>query len=367
MRNLGLDLLRFIAVFLVIGVHLHLPDNPNFVLATWARGGWIGVDLFFVLSGFLVSSLLFKEHLRNGKLHVGRFLIRRGFKIYPAFWVLLLVSLFVREATGDPPALKNKLGEILFLQNYLGGLWAHTWSLAVEEHFYLGIAALFLVIMAINPKTGFRIIPVAFAVIALVCLGLRMLNPLIYQEYSHQNFLYGTHIRVDSLFFGVLIAYLFHYKDLAKRIQNIPTVVLIGLGGALLTPAFVFSLEEHIWISVVGVILFYLGSGSILMGAIRLEAPSNRVLNFFGRLGGASYSVYLWHMPLSIWGYAILKGVFGIDNFLVYLVLYVTGSFAIGWAMNHLVESPVLLLRERLFPSKIKATEPSKVHTDTNS
>src|SRR5215831_18752084 len=84
-RNAQLDALRAIAVLLVLGRHL-----PFFPL--WIRVGWTGVDLFFVLSGFLISGLLFREYKATGGIRIGRFLVRRGFKIYPAYYLFLTGS-----------------------------------------------------------------------------------------------------------------------------------------------------------------------------------------------------------------------------------------------------------------------------------
>ncbi len=95
MRNLGLDILRFIACSLVIFRHVQGPENFNIFIQTLNKGGWIGVDLFFVLSGFLIASLLFKEHKASGSIDLKRFLIRRGFKIYPAFWIFTLFSIAI--------------------------------------------------------------------------------------------------------------------------------------------------------------------------------------------------------------------------------------------------------------------------------
>lgn len=83
MRNTGLDLLRLVAILLVLGRHLLPGYENNTFLSIWRTGGWVGVDLFFVLSGFLVSGLLFEEYKKRGSLDLKRFLIRRGFKIYP--------------------------------------------------------------------------------------------------------------------------------------------------------------------------------------------------------------------------------------------------------------------------------------------
>src|SRR5271168_36950 len=87
-----LDVLRGVAILLVLGRHLDsVPtDAPGAIQSAfdlWMRAGWIGVDLFFVLSGFLVSGLLFREYARYGDVRAGRFLLRRGLKIYPAFYV----------------------------------------------------------------------------------------------------------------------------------------------------------------------------------------------------------------------------------------------------------------------------------------
>lgn len=95
-----IDILRAVAVLLVLGRHL-TPCPEGFshflhhVTRIWNQGGWIGVDLFFVLSGFLVSGLLFREHEKFHELHIGHFLIRRGFKIYPPFWLLIGATVLV--------------------------------------------------------------------------------------------------------------------------------------------------------------------------------------------------------------------------------------------------------------------------------
>src|SRR5215211_479046 len=101
MRLKNLDVLRAVAVLLVLGRHVNVvapmpadvPGPVALAIRAWVKVGWTGVDLFFVLSGFLVSGLLFAEYRKNGELRIGRFLIRRGFKIYPPFWVLMAVTL----------------------------------------------------------------------------------------------------------------------------------------------------------------------------------------------------------------------------------------------------------------------------------
>ena len=89
MRNKRLDVLRCVAILFVIFQHGNILEFFN-------RAGWIGVDLFFVLSGFLISGLLFGEYQRRGSIQLKRFYIRRGFKIYPAFYVFLAVTALIQ-------------------------------------------------------------------------------------------------------------------------------------------------------------------------------------------------------------------------------------------------------------------------------
>src|SRR5262245_42677041 len=98
-RALRLDLLRALAIFLVLGRHMYpladrTPQPILFMCQLWRSSGWIGVDLFFVVSGFLVSGLLFSEYQQRGKIRIWRFYIRRGFKIYPAFYLMILITAF---------------------------------------------------------------------------------------------------------------------------------------------------------------------------------------------------------------------------------------------------------------------------------
>ena len=129
-----LDVLRAVAVLLVLCSQVHSFD--------WLqRCGWIGVDLFFVLSGFLVSGLLYSEYKKYGSLSPKRFLVRRGLKIYPAFYTFVIGSVILMLLTRMKIPLDLLLAEILFVQNYYGALWGHTWSLCIEEHFYLLLTA----------------------------------------------------------------------------------------------------------------------------------------------------------------------------------------------------------------------------------
>ena len=118
-RSIEIDFLRGIAILLVLVHH----GNLSFFLA---KIGWVGVDLFFVLSGFLVGGLLFKEVIKTGEVKAGRFLIRRGLKIYPGFYLFIAVTVIARlihvsrgNVSQDFTAYQL-WSELLFVQNYFG-------------------------------------------------------------------------------------------------------------------------------------------------------------------------------------------------------------------------------------------------------
>ena len=192
----------------------------------------------------------------------------------------------------------------------------------------------------------------------MLCLSLRVGNLLVFDAYSHQSFLFGTHIRIDSLMFGVLLSYLWHFHDLESRVRKFGIVGLSAGGLLLLSPAFFFPLEEHKWVSVFGVIPFYLGSGLLILAALRVRSTSNRFWALCGTLGASSYSIYLWHMPVEAWGWTIVRRAFGLDSFVWYFCFYLIGTMVVGWLMSLLVEWPVLKIRDRLFPNEPKPPKP---------
>ncbi len=228
-----------------------------------------------MLSGFLVSGLLpFKDDRRAGSVSAGRFLIRRGFKIYPAFYALLAFTMAKALAEGmsiDAFSWWNVAAEAFFFQNYTHGIFPHTWSLAVEEHFYI-LAALTLALMA--RKGGddpFRRLPRCFAVVAVLCLAGRLLMDAAVPAYHGYIHLFPTHLRLDGLTFGVLLSYLFHFhrerleRSLTGRVRE---RVLVAAGLALLLPAFLFAHDENPAIYTVGVSGFFIGSGLLVLATV---------------------------------------------------------------------------------------------------
>ena len=358
-----LDLLRAVAIFLVIGNHAAIcPPETSFYLnqltSVWYRGGWTGVDLFFVLSGFLIAGLLFNEYKTSETIDIKRFLIRRGFKIYPAFWFLILATLAITVLSGDAIYRGGFLSELLFIQNYHGGIWAHTWSLAVEEHFYIFLSFLFFVFLFIkrNSKENvFDFIPKVFLTLAVVCLACRIfLDDFAGFEYTIN--IEQTHLRIDSLFFGVFLSFLWNFRSLGESEFLRKNRFLIGLVGVCcFVPAFVFELKETFWLATFGLTLLYLGGGFLLLALLKSDFGNSKVLLTAAEIGKYSYSIYLWNLPTHYW---LMKFTdLAVQNWFLYALIYWSGTLVLGIGPAKLIEYPILCLRDKIMPSNISAVK----------
>lgn len=355
-RLLSLDVLRAVAIILVLFNHMY--DPPRSMVEVMRKGfvllghvGWIGVDLFFVLSGFLVSGLIFREHIRTRQFQMGNFYIRRGLKIYPSLYFLVFVSILVQtNVFNDPPPLRDILGDLFFVQNYVGAVWGHTWSLAVEEHFYILLPPIlmFLAVSYKNTTNPFRLIPAFFLLVAVVELGLRIYMNLNY-SYKAGTHMFPSHLRFDSLLFGVLISYFYHYHhqsfiDFVKK-WRLPAFLVVFV---LLAPLLILP-KSHPLVSSVGLTLIFMLAGTTMSWLLTIRFPKNWFTSAAGYIGLHSYSIYLWHYAIIFW----LMGPMQKAGFSwpVYTVVYFIVSIAAGIVMAKSVEFPVLYLRDRWFPA----------------
>jgi peptidoglycan/LPS O-acetylase OafA/YrhL len=350
----SLDILRALAILLVIGRHLSLEGSEGLptalrqALGLWNRVGWAGVDLFFVLSGFLVSGLLFSEHLKFRGIAYLHFVVRRGLKIYPAFYVMIGATLAAGAWSGSGPTARNVWGELLFVQNYVGALWNHTWSLAVEEHFYLAIGV--FVALCSRADRVRSVVP-AFFLIAVTSLftrvwlydrGLALPSELQFQ----------THTRADALMFGVLLSYAYHFHRAGlQAVVSRYAVGILVLSLGLLAPLFLIDIERGRFGVTYGLTLTYLGFGGIvLLAAFRPAGTRALPARALAAIGAASYSIYLWHVPVRHWfaGSTLPAGL----PYGARVAGYVLACLLVGILMAKAVEVPFLKLRDRAFPSR---------------
>jgi peptidoglycan/LPS O-acetylase OafA/YrhL len=321
----------------------------------WRAGGWVGSDLFFVLSGFLVSGLLFAEFKARGRISPLRFYVRRGWKIYPSYFVMLATTVALILSQGGRFAPIKLVAEVFFFQNYVPGLWNHTWSLAVEEHFYFLLPLVCLAVMRASGTRPAPLKPILYvgAGVAVCAFVLRVVNAVDHQAYSHYTHLYPTHLRLDSLFFGVMLSYAYHFHTQAFVRVLTPWRYALMAGGILLfVPAFILPLESSPLIYTVGFTVLYVASGMLMVGALLCDVQGSRMLGGLATIGSYSYSIYLWHMPVALLGIPMLERWIGAPfNPGTWMTLYLGGSIAFGVAMAKLVEMPTLRFRDRHFPA----------------
>ena len=370
-RLAELDVLRGVAVLMVLWHHADHFEAAiaKFPLWLWRvltysqTGGWSGVDLFFVLSGFLVSGLLFREYLRYGTIGYLRFYIRRGLKIYPAFYVMLATTVLVLLCQAKPFPWQPFISEALYIQSYFEGLWGHTWSLAVEEHFYLCLPLiLFMAGRMSNGKSranAFHRLPFIFVIAALAILCLRTWAVAHHlTKHSLWRVYFMTHTRLDAVLFGVCISWLHHFHpQILVRWVSRRRFLQLAFATACVLPPFIPRVT-NVYNYSIGLTLNYIGYGLFLTHFIYWSSPiKDRLLKrlpLLRNIGKYSYSIYLWHVPLLAWWLPWLA--IWIQNPALYFMVgcsaYLTGSVAIGILASKLIEFPVLHIRDRIFPSR---------------
>jgi peptidoglycan/LPS O-acetylase OafA/YrhL len=339
MRIKGLDLLRGIAVILVLFRH-----GSSFVNIL-SDIGWMGVDLFFVLSGFLVSGIVFKEYINNKKVNVKRFLIRRGLKIYPSFYIFIAVSIVAHFIfKGGNYKIHQIINEIFYLQNYGEGMWFHTWSLAVEEHFYIGLAVFIFFAIKTNMIEKRNYVIAFFIAIYITSLLMRIfaLNDLHHDE----RFLTYTHIRIDGIIIGVLLSYIYYfttgYKIFLKH-RNL----FLGISILLVSPLLILKGQGPYIYYVLS--LINIGFGLMVFYALGISSSKLPFLidipfSALSFIGIHSYSIYLWHILVLM-----LVSLVEFNNLYIEMFVAIVLPIIVGIVLSYLIEKPFLMIRETVF------------------
>jgi peptidoglycan/LPS O-acetylase OafA/YrhL len=343
-RNQNLDFLRAIAVLMVMCRHFRfIPGSSH---------GWAGVDLFFVLSGFLIGGLLFQQWKNTDALQIRRFYLRRALKLYPSFYFLIAATAVVSFWVGQPITRRQALVEVFFLQSYLTPYWPHAWSLAVEEHFYI-LLPLALWIMSRYGRRAdpFRHVITLFAVAAVACPIFRVIT----DDGRSARDLTATlqsHLRVDALLFGVLLCYLKMFRpEVFKQWAR----SRLGLLMTFLAVAILLAVpKETHFMKTIGLTIVYLGFGFLVIRVADGRAPhiAQPTVRLLAKMGFHSYPIYLWHEAVHR---AALSWIPGHYRFLQFAV-YVAGCIIAGIAASKLIEVPVLAYRDRHFPRDRRST-----------
>jgi peptidoglycan/LPS O-acetylase OafA/YrhL len=388
-RIASLDVVRGLAILMVITTHNAIfPQAHGFLYAPITimnRIGWSGVDLFFVLSGFLVGGLLMREQKQQNRIDAGGFLIRRASKVWPSYFVFLAayaaVQIMDARNGGTPASRAEALARdlwpnLLHVQNYFDSTSqvAWFWSLAVEEHFYLALPWVLKWVFNspadARPGAAGRRMATIFGIVAAGCLLLRWRAGLlttpspIKTPYIHA---FPTHLRVDSLFAGVSIAYLVEFHGaFIERLRPLRYLVL-AVGIVPWVVCYQLADQLQVFLYPWGLTLLYLGAACVVTFAYLAHDPRattgslslrRYVVPVIAWIGVRSYCIYVWH------GYFakpvanrlahlvhLAPGEPGLRGWL-YDAIYVAVPVLVGAAAYVLIEKPGLKLRYLLLPAR---------------
>jgi len=327
----ALDGLRALAIILVFLHHMsgHIPVVGRFTLGlNWfADQGWLGVDLFFVLSGFLITGILLDTREANN--YFSGFYARRILRIFPLYYVVLTVVILVGKWINSPPLTatlplpQDRWLYYCYLTNWLG-LWkanygpnylAHFWSLAVEEQFYLVWP---LIVWLARP----RAIPWVAGGLAAVAAVVRVI--WVAHSGPQQAIAWATICRLDELFAGALCAYLFRNPARMLKVRKwLPGTAILGIGSffvilsgmrffprPMMKWLYVFPSAWHalndpalFFIECGGFVLLALGFAAIVLLAAHTDGKKTWMQKFLtsrvlAPIGAYSYGIYVFHVPI---------------------------------------------------------------------
>nr|WP_257032137.1 acyltransferase [Paraburkholderia bryophila] len=336
-----------------MGFHFHAVHTGNYLIQVieypLKNFGREGVNLFFTLSGFLVGGLLLRQYAETGHVDARRFIVRRIFRIWPAYYVLIAFHVLAGRHPWNTFLVQN----LTHLQNYLGTSITQTWSLAVEEHFYLVLPAL-LLLFARWKLGAWTIVGVLTGICAVVltarCFAVAggdLDGAFAYTQY-----------RIDSLLVGVILSAIYWmkpavYHQLAKRKG------LLILGVVILCAWLVLATKNLALDESIGYTIQALGFAALIVLVLEYSGSLRESWIYRGVawIGLYSYGIYLWHSLALAPGDMLIRKTtaMGFPPSLIW-VLALTAQFAIaifiGYVTTRAIEYPFLLMRNALFPEK---------------
>lgn len=356
----ALDGVRGVSILVVLFHHGYL--------FLYGRGGFLGVDIFFVLSGLLITALLAQEWQEKRSISFKNFYTRRALRLLPALFVLVLVTsiqtLVFPPDGGMLPVFKHLLAVLFYVSNWVGGnkVIGHTWSLSIEEQFYIVWPLLFFLMLRLrlSPRQLLLVLAAGTALVAIHRARLFYLRyggitpPADFGRDFDFRLYTGTDTRCDSLLVGCMAGVLLAWRMIPTSAWFLKMMRVVAFVSCLLLSisiVFVPIFASYLYyggftviaLAIASTILFLMGSPASLLSKV-LQWP---LLTWFGRL---SYSLYLWHVSVYFLYYKLFKP-FPIKSYTLRLFLPLAiefaGSVVVACVSYYLIEQPFLRLKQR--------------------
>jgi peptidoglycan/LPS O-acetylase OafA/YrhL len=363
-RSPGLDLLRSLAILLVITWHIPQSYYPFGVKPP----GWIGVDLFFVLSGYLIGSQLLRPYTQNRHISFATFYARRALRIFPAY-IVVVVIYFTIHSFREQPNIAPLWRFLTFTQNFglnslATGAFSNAWSLCVEEHFYLVLPLVVVWLMkkpTVFKTLLFSVTVLVFGVLLRGFLWIHYVKPLSALEEKIvlpvylEKIYYPTYARLDGLLVGVLLAAISLFRpDWWRRIRSNQSLLLL-MGLTSLALAVWICRDMHSFsTAVIGFPLLALSFGLLLTcGLSWNKIPFQRGANAGAVL---AYSIYLTHKPIMHLDHQYVSNF--VHNRILSFLTYPVSILAAAAILHLCIERPFLKLRSRIveMPLRIRVS-----------
>jgi peptidoglycan/LPS O-acetylase OafA/YrhL len=351
----SLDGLRAIAIFLVLALHVSqrfrwpVHGTVTFDLLV-GRAGTIwpgdGVGIFFVLSGYLITTLLLREYEKSGGVAIGAFYGRRAFRILPPLLVYLVFAYFYCICDRIPFTAQNFTSALFFYRDYhfRNDLWLtqHTWSLSVEEQFYLFWPVLLLLLLRYKGRKA-----AAWCACGLIAITpvMRVLGSKVFPGFAHEE-LYMLHSRMDALMSGCFVALCAGFGRFEAVYLKVAKIWwILPLEFWVLSPVldymFGIAYRKSIGLTIDSLVMAFF----ILWATRNADHWVGRVLNyrFMVQAGVMSYSAYIWQTFFLHENNRSWAGRFPFSLIYIWMA---------AWISYKLIELPALQIREKLMRPK---------------
>jgi peptidoglycan/LPS O-acetylase OafA/YrhL len=381
----ALDGLRAIAALLIVLFHCqvwlglrHAFTTPEGLVRSVIGYGWVGVDIFFVLSGFLIARALFIQAAHGG-INFRTFYLRRSFRIFPSYYFVLTLSVFCfsRVHLFSPlyggasfvTLLERSPFSYFYISNYafpgtLQTPMSWSWSLCVEEHFYLLFPAVTAMIFRLLPQYRLRAL-VGLCFIPIACRAIAFIdNPA---QTAFANTYFKSHTHTDGLMIGCVLAYAWIFYE--ERIRAIAqqwgnALVAVGLAGLVLAWWSGGAGRSGLWSVVLQFTIIGVSAGLIVLHCLYCQSGFSRFLShaFWYPIARLSYGMYLVHLFPVVWLASVWPG--GLARisqseiqFILYAAASATLSLAAAGVLYFSFEYRLLAIGKRLSSRGKKAVE----------
>ena len=349
----SIDSLRALAVLAVIIYHVDVNYLP---------GGFLGVDLFFVLSGYLISSLIIKEYKKTGSVNLYNFYIRRARRLLPAVYFMITIGLVVMVLFNEVLLRKSHL-DAIFGYIYSSNWWyifhkldyfdsfgaqspfKHLWSLAIEEQFYMIFPLLFLLVnRKKKSKDGTYKLNKNFLYVVLGLILVSLIAHILLFDINNISRIYfGTDTRAFSLLVGVVGAILYPMERLHAKVtpqQNMLYSVVSLVSIATLITVMIYTSEYNTLLYRGGFLLVAILGLIVIISSGKQHTLMSRLLSFkpVVFIGKISYSLYLWHFPVLVLTTPVSE--IGNPN-IFFVILRIVLTFAVAIVSYVFVETPI--------------------------